>query len=97
MIRFLQTPGPLKKIILGGLLLVICAAMVVTLVPWGNGSNFGFGGPAKGVVATVGGETVTATRCSAQRSGFWNNRCHRVHPRRPPCCCRTSPPRPHKS
>ena len=69
MIRFLQTPGPLKKIILGGLLLVICAAMVVTLVPWGNGSNFGFGGPAKGVVATVGGETVTATEVqrAAQR------------------------------
>ena len=35
MIRFLQTPGPLKKILLGGLLLVICVMMVVTLVPGG--------------------------------------------------------------
>ncbi len=59
MIRFLQTPGPLKKIILGGILLVICAAMVITLAPIGN-SGFGFGGPPKGVVATVGGENVTS-------------------------------------
>src|SRR5690349_17552692 len=60
MIRFLQTPGPLKKIILGGLLLIICAAMVITLVPGGIGSSLGFGGPGKGVVATVGDENVTA-------------------------------------
>ena len=33
MIRFLQTPGRTKKIVLGGLLLIICAAMVITLVP----------------------------------------------------------------
>ena len=59
MIRFLQTPGPLKKIILGGMLLVICAAMVITLVPGGVGSSFGFGGPGRGVVAKVGGEEVT--------------------------------------
>ena len=59
MIRFLQTPGPVKKIVLGGLLLVICAAMVITLVPGGLGSNFGFGGPGRGVVADVGGEQVT--------------------------------------
>lgn len=59
MIRFLQTPGPLKKIILGGILLVICAAMVITLVPGGLGSNFGLGGPGEGVVATVGGQDVT--------------------------------------
>ena len=59
MIRFLQTPGPLKKIILGGMLLVICAAMVITLVPGGLGSSFGIGGPGQGVVATVGGEQVS--------------------------------------
>jgi peptidyl-prolyl cis-trans isomerase D len=59
MIRFLQTPGPLKKIILGGLLLIICAAMVITLVPGGVGSSFGFGAPGRGVVANVGGEEVT--------------------------------------
>ena len=59
MIRFLQTPGPLKKIILGGMLLLICAAMVITLVPGGLGSSFGLGGPGQGVLATVGGEDVT--------------------------------------
>ena len=59
MIRFLQTPGPLKKIILGGLLLIICAAMVITLVPGGVGSSFGFGAPGRGVLANVAGEEVT--------------------------------------
>src|SRR5438552_4326451 len=59
MIRFLQTPGPMKKIVLGGLLLIICAAMVITLVPGGVGSAFGFGAPPRGVVARVGGEDVT--------------------------------------
>ena len=61
MIRFLQTPGRTKKIVLGGLLLIICAAMVITLVPGGSGSNFGFGGPGAGVVAKVGGQDVTSS------------------------------------
>jgi peptidyl-prolyl cis-trans isomerase D len=60
MIRFLQTPGPTKKIILGGMLLVICAAMVITLVPGGIGESIGLGGPGQGVVAKVSGEPVTA-------------------------------------
>ena len=61
MIRFLQTPGKFKKIILSGILLVFCGAMVITLIPGGgSGLNLGIGGPGKGVVATVGGETVTA-------------------------------------
>jgi hypothetical protein len=43
MIRFLQTPGPIKKVVLGGLLVVICAAMVIVLVPGGIlGDAFGF-------------------------------------------------------
>jgi peptidyl-prolyl cis-trans isomerase D len=59
MIRFLQTPGKAKKYILGGLLLVICAAMVITLIPGGFlGDAFGFGAPA-GVLATVGDQEVT--------------------------------------
>jgi peptidyl-prolyl cis-trans isomerase D len=66
MIRFLQTPGPLKKIILGGLLLVICAAMVITLVPGGLGSSFGIGGPAKGVVASVAGIDITTAEVTRQ-------------------------------
>lgn len=61
MIRFLQTPGPLKKIILGGMLLIICAAMVITLVPGGIGDSIGLGGaPGQGVVAKVAGEPVTS-------------------------------------
>jgi peptidyl-prolyl cis-trans isomerase D len=59
MIRFLQTPGPTKKIVLGGLLLIICAAMVITLVPGGLGTSLGFGGPGAGVVAKVAGQDVT--------------------------------------
>src|SRR2546430_10640311 len=59
MIRFLQTPGPMLKIILGGVLLIICGSMVITLVPGGLGSAFGFGAPPRGVVARVAGEDVT--------------------------------------
>jgi peptidyl-prolyl cis-trans isomerase D len=59
MIRFLQTPGKAKKYVLGGLLLVICAAMVITLIPGGFlGDAFGFGTPA-GVIAKVGDHEVT--------------------------------------
>jgi peptidyl-prolyl cis-trans isomerase D len=58
MIRFLQTEGPVKKIILSGLLLLICAAMVIAFVPGGLGDNI-TGTPGKGIVAKVGGEDVT--------------------------------------
>src|SRR5215470_2933983 len=60
MIRFLQRPGPLKKYLLGGLLLMISATMVITLIPGGTlGSAFGFGGAGQGVFAKVGDEEVT--------------------------------------
>ena len=59
MIRFLQTPGPLKKIILGGLLLLICASMVIAFVPGGLASNLGFGSLGEGVIASVEGEQIT--------------------------------------
>ena len=62
MIKFLQTPSKAKKMVLGGLLLIICAAMVITLVPGGIlGDTFGFGGPQQGVLAKVGSEDVTYT------------------------------------
>src|SRR5579872_550288 len=70
MIRFLQTPGPLKKIILGGLLLIICAAMVITLIPGGVGSSLGIGAPGAGVVATVMGDPVTAVDVQRQARGM---------------------------
>lgn len=60
MIRFLQTPGKTKKIVLGGLLVIICGAMVITLVPGGIlGDAFGFGSPQGNVIAKVGDQQVT--------------------------------------
>lgn len=58
MIRFLQTEGPFKKFVLGGLLLVICAAMVIAFVPGGIGSEI-TGTPGKGVIAKVAGTDIT--------------------------------------
>ncbi len=59
MIRFLQTEGPFKKIVLSGLLLLICAAMAITLIPGGLGNDL-MGTPGKGIVAKVDGEDITA-------------------------------------
>jgi peptidyl-prolyl cis-trans isomerase D len=66
MIRVLQSAGPTLKIILGGLLVIICASMVITLIPGGTSSSLGFGGPAKGVIATIGDEQVTVTEVQRQ-------------------------------
>jgi peptidyl-prolyl cis-trans isomerase D len=60
MIRFLQTSGQTTKIILGGVLLIICASMVITLIPGGLGGDVFGGGPGKGIVAKVNGADVTA-------------------------------------
>lgn len=59
MIRFLQTEGPFKKFVLGGLLVLICAAMVIAFVPGGLGSEL-TGTPGAGVVAKVDGGDITA-------------------------------------
>ena len=60
MIRFLQTPGKVKKIVLGGLLVVICGAMAITLIPGGIlGDAFGFGNPQGNIIAKVGDQEVT--------------------------------------
>ena len=56
MIRFLQTEGPIKKVVLSGLLLLICAAMVIAFVP-GIGSDTGT--PGRGILAKVNGEDIT--------------------------------------
>jgi peptidyl-prolyl cis-trans isomerase D len=61
MIRFLQKSGQTTKYVLGGLLLIICASMVITLIPGGLSSDvFGGGQLSKGVVAKVEGEDITA-------------------------------------
>ena len=59
MIRQLQNAGPVVKIVLGGLLVLICASMAITLIPGGIGSSFGIGAPPAGVLATVGDQSVT--------------------------------------
>ena len=59
MIRQLQNAGPFVKIVLGGLLVLICASMAITLIPGGIGSSLGFGAPPAGALATVGDQTVT--------------------------------------
>lgn len=59
MIRFLQKSGQTTKYILGGLLLIICASMVVTLIPGGLGNEFFGGAPGQGVVAKVDGADIT--------------------------------------
>jgi peptidyl-prolyl cis-trans isomerase D len=60
MIRFLQTAGQTTKIILGGMLLIICASMVITLIPGGLGADVFGGQPGKGIIAKVDGGDITA-------------------------------------
>ena len=60
MIRFLQKSGQTTKYVLGGLLLIICASMVITLIPGGLGGEVFGGSPGKGIVAKVDGGDVTA-------------------------------------
>ena len=60
MIRFLQKSGQTTKYILGGLLLLICASMVITLIPGGLGADVFGGAPGRGIVAKVGGDDITS-------------------------------------
>ncbi len=61
MIRFLQRPGPIKKIVLGGILVIVCVMMVITLIPGGGFLNELFGGglTTQGVVARVGTQEIS--------------------------------------
>ncbi len=65
MIRFLQTQGPTKKIVLSGLLLLICAAMVIAFIPGGLTSEL-TGQPGAGIVAKVGSADITAEEVRQQ-------------------------------
>ena len=67
MIRFLQTPGPIKKVILGSLLTIICVFMVITLVPgFGSSNFFGTAAPQRGIIATVDGNDITTLEVQKQ-------------------------------
>jgi peptidyl-prolyl cis-trans isomerase D len=68
MIRFLQKPGPIKKIVLGGILVVVCVMMVITLIPGGGFLNELFGGglTTQGVVARVGTQDISVQEVSQQ-------------------------------
>jgi peptidyl-prolyl cis-trans isomerase D len=72
MIRFLQTPGPIKKIVLGGLLTVVCVLMAITLIPGFGSSSFLTDTSAPGVVATVSGEDITANQVERQAKQMLN-------------------------
>ena len=60
MIRFLQKSGQTTKYVLGGLLLIICASMVITLIPGGLGGDVFGSTPGKGIIAKVEGGDITA-------------------------------------
>jgi len=67
MLRFLQKPGPIKKIVLGGILVVICVMMVITLVPGGMfGDYLGGGLTTSGVLAKVGDQEIGIQEVSQQ-------------------------------
>jgi peptidyl-prolyl cis-trans isomerase D len=60
MIRFLQSQGKIKKYVLSGILVVICVGMIAYLTQGISNSGGGLTGSAKGVVATVGSDQITA-------------------------------------
>jgi len=59
MIRFLQKSGQTTKYVLGGLLLIICASMVITLIPGGLGGDVFSATPGKGSIAKVDGADIS--------------------------------------
>ncbi len=60
MLRFLQKPGPIKKYVLGGILVFICLAMSTYLIPGGVGDYFSGNLTEQGVVAKVGDQPIRA-------------------------------------
>ena len=71
MIRTLQNAGKTLKIILGAMLVLICASMVAYLVPTsGNGISFNFSALPAGVLAAVGDEQVTVMDVQREARGM---------------------------
>src|SRR5271165_7091412 len=59
MIRFLQKPGPIKKIVLGGIIVVVGITMVTYLIPGGFTDYLTGGLTAQGVLARVGNQEIS--------------------------------------
>lgn len=66
MIKFLQTEGPLKKYVLGGILVFICLAMSAYLIPGGFGDYLTGTVSQEGVLAVVGDRSVGIQEVSAR-------------------------------
>jgi peptidyl-prolyl cis-trans isomerase D len=66
MIRFLQTPGPIKKVVLSALLLLISVGMLAYLIPGGFGDYLSNSVSEQGVLAKVGDEQVTVSDVDVQ-------------------------------
>jgi peptidyl-prolyl cis-trans isomerase D len=66
MIRFLQQSGQTTKYILSGLLLLICASMVIAFVPGGLGGDVFGSNPGKGVIAKVNGTDISTDEVQMQ-------------------------------
>jgi len=66
MIKFLQKPGPVKKYVLGGILVFVCLAMSTYLIPGGVGDYFSGGLTTQGVVAKVGDQEIGLQQVSQQ-------------------------------
>jgi peptidyl-prolyl cis-trans isomerase D len=58
MLRFLQKPGPIKKYVLGGVLVFVCLAMSTYLIPGGISDYFGGGLTTQGVIAKVDDQEI---------------------------------------
>ncbi len=68
MIRFLQTPTPAKRFVLGFILVAFCLIMVISLVP---NPNQALGGPNNAnVLAKVGDDEVTLDQVQQRASSM---------------------------
>lgn len=66
MLRFLQKPGPIKKYVLGGILVFVCLAMSTYLIPGGISDYLGGGLTTQGVIAKVGDQEIGLQDVSQQ-------------------------------
>jgi len=66
MLRFLQKPGPVKKYILGGILVFVCLAMSTYLIPGGVGDYFSGNLTTQGVLAKVGDQEISEQQVRQQ-------------------------------